>query len=81
MSDPKKKLEELHEVVAESLKEAVQLMKGMEPKDRNAALYTAAISLIKNSGIKADIEEGNAAQIIEGLPFGQPEEEREQSYG
>jgi len=84
MSDNRKKLEELHTVICESLTESIQLMKGMEPKDRNAALYNAAIGLLKNSGVKADVEDDDSAarDLLKSLPFPSPEErEQDQSYG
>ena len=84
MSDNRKKLEELHTVVCESLTESIELMKGMEPKDRNAALYNAAIGLLKNSGVKADVEDDNSAarELLKSLPFpSQEEREQDQAYG
>jgi hypothetical protein len=84
MSDNRKKLEELHTVICESLTESINLMKGMEPKDRNAALYNAAIGLLRNSGVKADAEEDGsaAADLLKSVPFPtQEEREQDQSYG
>jgi hypothetical protein len=80
----RKKLEELHTVICESLTESIQLMKGMEPKDRNAALYNAAIGLLKNSGVKADVEDDNSAarELLKSVPFPTQEElEQDQAYG
>jgi len=59
-------------------------MKGMEPKDRNAALYNAAIGLLKNSGVKADVEDDNSAarELLKSLPFPtQEEREQDQAFG
>lgn len=84
MNNNRKKLEELHTVICESLTESIKLMKGMEPKDRNAALYNAAIGLLKNSGVKADAEdEGSAARdLLKEVPFPTQEElEQDQAYG
>jgi hypothetical protein len=84
MSDNRKKLEELHTAICESLTESIQLMKGMEPKDRNAALYNAAIGLLKNSGVKADVEDDNSAarDLLNEVPFPtQEEREQDQAYG
>lgn len=83
MNKNRKKLEELHTVIADSLTEAITLMKGMEPKDRNAAIYNAAIALIKNSGVKCDIEADTAVDdLLKVLPFDNtPEEERAKGMG
>lgn len=84
MNNNRKKLEELHTAVCESLTESIELMKGMEPKDRNAALYNAAIGLLKNSGVKADVEDDNSAarDLLKSLPFPtQEEREQDQAFG